>query len=82
MKARQLIGGAVYPPDILHVMFAAFDDAWTDVAPEISGRPEAIDGARLSLATIVLSLSSAGHLDRHDLKTAAVLAFKMKHRLP
>jgi hypothetical protein len=38
MKARQLIGGAAFPPDVLKVIFEAFDDAWLEVAGDVSTR--------------------------------------------
>jgi hypothetical protein len=79
MKARQLIGGAAYPPDALKVIFTAFDDAWTEVAPTVSGRATAIEAARLSLAEIVLGLAKAGPVERDALKDAAVSAFRLKH---
>jgi hypothetical protein len=37
--------------------------------------------ARLSLATIVLSLAKVGSIERVALKTAAVDAFRSKHRI-
>jgi hypothetical protein len=81
VKARQLIGGASFPPDVLQVVFAAFDDAWMEVAPRIGQEPALVEQARLSLATIVLTLSRTGPIDRDNLKTAAVDAFRLKHRL-
>jgi hypothetical protein len=81
MKARQLIGGASFPPDVLRVLFDAFDDAWTEVAPWIGKEPVVVDQARLSLANIVLSLARVGPIDRDALKTAAVDAFRLKHRI-
>jgi hypothetical protein len=56
VKARQLIGGAAFMPDALKVIFEAFDDAWDEVAPGVSVSASAIEAARLSLATIVLSI--------------------------
>jgi hypothetical protein len=81
MKARQLIGSASFQPDELKVIFEAFDDAWGEVGTDVTGRVDAIDTARLSLATIVLNLAAAGPIERVGLKTAAVDAFRLKHRL-
>lgn len=81
MEARQLIGGVAFPPDTLRVLFEAFDGAWTDLASNVSGDRQAIEAARLSLATIVLSLAAASQLDRDGLKAAAVEAFKLKYRI-
>lgn len=79
MKARHLIEGAVYPPDVLRVLFDALDDAWSVVAPDVSTRPVAIEAARLSLATILLSLAKQHPIDRASLTSAAVDAFRLKH---
>ena len=58
MKARRLIGGAAFQPDELKVIFDAFDEAWEEIAPDVSVRAKAIEAARFSLATIVLFLGS------------------------
>jgi hypothetical protein len=81
MKARQLMGGAAYSADALKVIFQAFDDAWAEVAPDVSARASAIEAARLSLATIVLSLAKVGHVERDSLRAAAVDAYRVKHRI-
>lgn len=81
MKARQLFDGSAFPPDVLSVLYDAFDAAWAEVAPDVSSRPEAIEVARSSLATIVLSIAGAGRpIDREAIKCAAVDAFRFKHR--
>jgi hypothetical protein len=82
MKARQLIGGASFPPDVLSVAYEAFDDAWLEVAPDVSSRPQAIESARMTLAGIVLSLARAGPVDQIGIKTAAVDAFRQMYRIP
>jgi hypothetical protein len=81
MKARQLIGGASFPPDVLQVVFEAFDDAWTEVSAGVGKDPGAVEAARLSLATIILSLARTDPIDREGLKAAAVDSFRLKHRL-
>jgi hypothetical protein len=68
-------------PDALKVIFEAFDDAWDEVAPGVSVSASAIEAARLSLATIVLSIVAAGTIERAGLKSAALNAFRFKHRL-
>ena len=82
MEARQLIGGASFSPDMLRTIYGAFDDAWGEVAAEVSSRRSAIDAARLSLATIVLSVARIGPIDRDSIRTAAITAFRIKHRIP
>jgi hypothetical protein len=81
MKARQLIGGAAYPPEVLSVIYGAFDDAWAEVQPTVSSRAAAIEAAKLSLAEIMLSLAKTGRIERDALKNSAVSAFRVKHHL-
>jgi hypothetical protein len=71
MKARQLIANALYGPDQLKALSKAFDDAWKQVAPHASNRPEAIEAARLKLAEIVLGLAKKGNFDPQHLAFAA-----------
>src|SRR5262245_27563318 len=81
MKARHLIGGAAFPPDTLTIIFQAFDDAWAEVGPSMGTDPSRIEMARLSLATIVLSLAKAGPIERDGLKRSALDAYRFKHGL-
>lgn len=81
MEPRQLIGGASFPPDDLKVIYDAFDDAWVEVAGDVSTRADAIEIARLSLATIVLSLAKMRPIDRDSIKAAAVAASRLNHHV-
>jgi hypothetical protein len=72
VKARALIGGASFDPHTLKALYKAFDDAWEQVAPEVSARPEAIEAARMKLAEIVLGLANNGTQDADKLTEAAV----------
>jgi hypothetical protein len=81
MRARQLIGGAAFPPETLNVIFQAFDDAWGELGPALGAEPGAVEAAKLSLATIVLSIANAGPIERASLRDAAVSAFRLKHRV-
>jgi hypothetical protein len=72
VKARALIGGSAYDPATLKTLYKVFDDAWEQVAPHVSTRPEALEAARMKLAEIVLELAS-GHVgDPGGLTQAAV----------
>lgn len=82
MKARQIIGGATFSPDVLKVLFEAFDDAWHEVAADVSARVGAIDAARSRLASIVLGLAKSGPVERTRIKTEAVYAFRGQHGAP
>jgi hypothetical protein len=81
MRARQLIGSAGFPPDVLKVLFDAFEDAWAELASDVSGDPAVVDAARLSLAEIVVGIARAGPVDYGRIKTAAVDAFRTVHRI-
>jgi hypothetical protein len=72
VKARQLIADATFDPGQLKVIGKAFDDAWQQVAPSISNRAEAVEAARLKLATFILSMAKQGTLDPVQLTDAAV----------
>jgi hypothetical protein len=72
MKARQLIASGSYGPDQVKALGKAFDDAWGRLAPTVSGRPKAIEAARLKLAEIVLSLAKSGNFDPQWLADTAV----------
>jgi len=72
MRARALIGGASFDPQTLTGIYKAFDDAWEQVAPEVSKRGEAIEAARMKLAEIVIELANKGMQDPEKLTEAAV----------
>lgn len=78
MKARNLIQNAAYGPEVLKVLFKAFDDAWEEVKPMISKRAGAIEAARLGLASILLSLVKRDSRDATQLKNEAVRLFLYK----
>jgi hypothetical protein len=80
MKARQLIGGSAYPPEVLRILFDVFDDAWAAVAPSVGTDQADVDMARLSLADMVLRLAKAGPIERDVLKHAPVNCFRYKRR--
>ena len=71
MKANQLIGDATFDPGELKAIREAFDDAW-QIAPQVSKRPDAIEAARLKLASIVLSIAKRGILEPKQLTDEAL----------
>ena len=74
MKARDLIDNASYGPDQLKILGQAFDSAWAQIAPHVSGKPTGVEAARLKLAQIVLNLAKNGVMDAQRLTDAAVEA--------
>jgi len=81
MKARALIGGSDYPPDVLKIIFEAFDGAWTEVGPGVGTDPTRVEMARLSLAEMVLALAKVRPVECKRLKNSAVMAFRIRHRV-
>lgn len=72
MKAGQLIAGATFDPAQLKAIKTAFDDAWEQIAPNVSSRAEAIEAGRLKLARVVLSVAKRGVLDPKKLTDEAL----------
>ena len=52
MKARRLIETATFAPAALRVIYEAFDNAWTEIAPHFEG-DDKIEDARTRLAHAV-----------------------------
>jgi hypothetical protein len=57
VKARRLIGNAAYGPDVLKVLFEAFDGAWATIAPTCGNDPQVVEATRTRLASIILALA-------------------------
>lgn len=81
MQPQRIVRATSFAPDALAVIFAAFDGAWTEIAPAIGGDPAAVESARASLAGIVLGLASADTIAPDGLRTMAVAVFCAKHRI-
>ena len=71
MKARKLIDDAAYAPEMLTVMFQAFDEAWQAIEPRFVG-DAAREEARLKLAGMILLLARDNSRDAQQLQRAAV----------
>ena len=78
MKARRPGSGAAFGADVLKVVVKAFNDAWAEIEPSITDRPENIEAARLSLVNIVVSLVKDDTSDPESLKNEAVRIFQLK----
>jgi hypothetical protein len=76
MQPRHIARTACFAPDELKVIFSAFDDAWSEIAPKVGTDPVAVETARMVLATIVLGLAAnAGAMAREGLTALAVAVF-------
>jgi hypothetical protein len=67
MKARQMIEGAAFGPEILATITLAFDQAWAEVETRIT-TPQAKEVARLVLAKAILSIATEGSRDPKSLR--------------
>ncbi len=72
MKARAMLGSAIFEPHAMRVVQKAFDDAWDIVRPEVSTRPEAIEAARIKLAEFVIGLARKGKPNSKAITDTAV----------
>ena len=70
MKARILIESASLGPDDLKIAYQAFDDAWSQIATRYKS-PDAVEIARMRLATSILSLV-ADTKDASEMQAIAV----------
>jgi hypothetical protein len=57
------------------VIFAAYDAAWSEVAPKVGTDPATIETARMALATIVLGLAGNKPATPKALTAMAVAVF-------
>ena len=80
MKARKLIDGAAFGPDVVHAMGQAFEEAWKEIAATYGGDPSAIEDARVRLAEAVLSVASEHSTDVAALKAGALQAMAKDYR--
>jgi len=69
MEARRLIEKSSFEPDTLHVIFQAFDSAWSEIAHQFDGD---VEGARRRLAHAILVVARQDSKDAEALKDAAL----------
>src|SRR5262245_50665871 len=81
MQPRQIVRAVSFGPEDLKVIFTAFDNAWTEIAPSIGTDPMMVEAARSSLATIVLGVANADAIAPNGLTMMAVAVFCAKHRI-
>jgi hypothetical protein len=74
MKARLLIEGATFTPDVLKVVQAAFEQAWVETGPRFGSDPQVVEAERLRLALAVLSVADEDSKDVEALKAGALQA--------
>ena len=77
MRARRIIEGAAFGPDVLKVVRRAFDDAWTSIEPMFT--PGEHDDAREALALAVMSAARNDSTDVTPIREAAIRAMRRKY---
>ena len=80
MKARRLIESSTYRPERLRVIFDAFDQAWTEIAPNFGSEPRTIEDARLRLAHACLIVSREDSVDPERIKMDALQVMALAYR--
>jgi len=82
MRARRLIETSTFNPKTLHLLFQAFDEAWSEIAGHFNNEPKEIEQARLRLAHAVLIVAREDSEDPERLKNDAlqVMALAYRHR--
>jgi hypothetical protein len=81
MQPRQMARPASFGPDELRVIFAAYDAAWSEIAPKVGTDPATIETARTALATIVLGLAGNKPATPKALTVMAVAVFCANRRI-
>jgi hypothetical protein len=76
MEAHRLMEGASYGPDMLKVLYQAFDEAWSTLAPRYGDDQAAIAAARVKLAKIVLALARDDNRDIAGLRNEALQRYE------
>jgi hypothetical protein len=80
MKARKIIEGAAYGPDVVRALGQAFDEAWTEIADNFGSEPKVVEDARVRLAEAVLSVASKHSTDVAAIKNGALQAMATDYR--
>jgi hypothetical protein len=77
MRARRIIDGASFGPEVLKVVRQAFDETWTNIAPMFA--PGEYDDAREALALAVMTAARDDSADATPMREAAIRAMHRKY---
>jgi hypothetical protein len=72
MRARRIIEGAAFGPEVIRVAIEAFETAWTEIADRFD--PAEHGAVRGSLATAIISSAREDSRDANLLKEAGLRA--------
>ena len=79
MRARALLDGASLGPDALKVVGQAFDETWAEIASHFAHDATQLEGARLMLASALLSIADDASRDVAVLKKAALVVMSQNY---
>jgi hypothetical protein len=77
MRARRIIDGASFDPDVLKIVREAFEDCWREVSGAFS--PEEFDDAREFLAKTVMATAREDSVSTGPLHEAAMQAMQRRY---
>jgi hypothetical protein len=77
LRARRIIEGAAFGPEVLKVVMQAFDQAWESVSSNFS--PNEHEHARAELADAMMNVAREDSADVERLREAGVRAIALKY---
>jgi hypothetical protein len=77
MRARRIIDGASFDPDVLKIVREAFEDCWHEVSGAFS--PDEFDDARMFLAKAVMATAREDSVSARPLRKAAMQAMRRRY---
>jgi hypothetical protein len=80
MQSRQLLDSASYTPDVLKIVYEAFDDAWIAIAGNFGNDPATVEAARIRLAKIIMTFPPDKIRDAEQVKNSALQIFALEYR--
>ncbi len=77
MRARQLLEGATYGPEVLKVLSQAFDEAWAAITPRLGSGSAEQEAVRMRLAHAVLAVAPEQDPTVESVRDAALKVMAM-----
>jgi len=72
MEHYKILARGIARPEVLGVLFEAFDGAWAELEPEVGADPIARAHAQEKLARVILSFNENRIVEREWIKDAAL----------
>ena len=77
MRARRIIEGAAFGPEVLKLVMQAFDEAWMVVAPRFTADEH--EHARAELAEAVMNVAREDSAEVERVREAGLRAMRLKY---